>query len=273
MAFSENSYHSNAVQGIPQVGTDMNIFDKHSTPRYALGTRIQRQDGNEFVYSHFGADTGPGLLVSNDLSDHGTGAPLVGKVIAPASSVDTSDSTIGSKFIQVTIASVLDGEFAGGYLIVNQDAGVGYTYRIKGNNATGDTATGDVRIELYEKLQVALVAATDITIIPSKYTNLEAALVGTNDMISGVTCSNMDVSAAAYGWICTKGVVGITVDGTITQGDNIAPSSIAANAGFVQIAGGGASIGAALITEPIIGHCLVTPTASLEHGCFYIDLS
>jgi len=271
MAFNANSYSSNAIQGIPQVGSDFNIFDTHATPAYALGTRIQRQDGNEFAYSHFGADTGPGLLVSNDLSEHGTGAPLVGKIIAPASSVDTSDSTLGSKFIQVTIASVLAGEFDGGYLIVNQDTGVGYTYRIKGNNATGATATGDVRIELYEKLQVALVAATDITIIPNKYTNLEAAVVATNDMLAGVTCSTQTTADKAYGWICTKGVVGIAVDGTITQGDNIAPSTT--TAGSVQIAGGGASIGAALITEPIIGYCLVDPTASLEHGCFYVSLT
>jgi hypothetical protein len=271
MAFNASSYESNAIQGIPQVGSDMNIFDTHATPRYALGTRIQRQDGNEFVYSHFGADTGPGLLVSNDLSEHGTGAPLVGKVIAPASSVDTSDSTIGSKHIQVTIASVLDAEFDGAYLIVNQDAGVGYTYRIRGNNATGDTATGDVRIELYEKLQVALVAATDITIIPSKYTNLEAAVVATNDMVSGVTCSTQTTATLPYGWICTKGVVGIAVDGTITQGDNIAPSTT--TAGSAQIIGGGTTTGTSLITEPIIGHCLVSPTASLEHGCFYVDLS
>ena len=44
-------------------------------------------------------------------------------------------------------------------------------------------------------------------------------------MVSGVTCSSMAVSEKPYGWVCTKGVVGIVVDGTITQGDNIAPST------------------------------------------------
>lgn len=272
MAFNADSFASNSIQGYPQAGSEgMNIFETHSTPRFALGHRIQRQDGNEFVYSHFGADTDPGLLVSNDLSEHGTGAPLVGKVIAPASSVDTTDSTLGSKFIQITIASVLAREFAGAYLVINQDTGVGFTYRIKGNNATGDTATGDVRLELYEELQVALVAATDVTIIPNKYTNLEAAIVGTNDMVSGVSVSTQTTADKAWGWICTRGVVGIKVDGTITQGDNIAPSEN--TAGSAMIIGGGTTTGTSLITEPIIGHCLVTPTASLEHGCFYINLS
>ncbi len=271
MAFSANSYSSNAIQGIPTVGMDFNIFDTHSVPAYALGTRIKRHDGNEFAYGHFGEDTGPGKLVANDVSEHGTGLPYVGKVIAPASSVDITDSTLGSKFVQMTVADSLAGEWDGGYFIVAQDTGVGYTYRIKGNNATGDTASGDVRFELYEKLQVALVAATDVTLIPNKYTNLEAAAVSANDLVVGVTCSNMDVSAAAYGWVCTKGVVGIVVDGTITRGDNIAPAS--AVAGSAQIIGGGTTTGTSLITEPIIGYCLVSPTASAEHGAFYVNLS
>ena len=271
MAFNANSYASNATQGIPQVGADFNIFDTHDTPRYALGTRIKRQDGNEFVYSHFGANTAVGLLVSNDLSEHGTGAPLVGKIILASSSVSGTDGALGSKFIQVTIASVLADEFAGGYLIMNENTGAGYTYRIKGNNATGDTLAGDVRIELYDKIQVAPVAASDCTIVPNKYTNLEAAVVGSNDMVAGVTCSAQTTSDKAWGWICTKGIVGIKVDGTITQGDNIAPSEN--TAGSAMIIGGGTTTGTSLITEPIIGHCLVSPTASLEHGCFYVNLS
>ena len=43
MAVSTSTMFSNAIQGIPQVGVDANIFDKHTTPRYAVVHRIQRQ--------------------------------------------------------------------------------------------------------------------------------------------------------------------------------------------------------------------------------------
>ena len=56
MSVDTSAWFSNSIQGIPQVGADFNCFDKHYTPRYAVGTRVKRQDGNVFVYSHFGAD-------------------------------------------------------------------------------------------------------------------------------------------------------------------------------------------------------------------------
>lgn len=275
MAVNTSNYPSNSIQGIPQVGSDMNVFDTHDTPRYALGTRIQRADGNEFVYSHYGIDTGPGILVSPNMDEQGT-APLVGKIIVAADAVSVSGSNIqpgavGSKFIQITIASVVADDFQGGYLVMTENTGRGYTYRIKGNDATGDVATGDVRLQLYDKIQVAPLAASDCSIIGNRYSNLEPVVEGTDMLIAGVSVADMTTLDKAWGWVCVKGVVGIKVDGTIAVGDQIVPS--VALAGNVSIQGAGVTTGTSMKNNPVIGQCVLVATASLEQGSFYINVS
>lgn len=210
MVFSANSRFSNSAVGIPQVAGDVDIFAQHSLPRFALGHRIQRQDGSTFVYSHFGADTAASVMCSTDLSES-TSEDV--DIIAPASAVNTTDGTIGSKFIEATIASISADEFAGGYFSTEDDTGEGYTYRIKGNTATGDPTTGNIRLEFYDKVQVAIVAASTANIISSLYSNLEAATT-TDIAAAGVSCAAMDVSAAAYGWVQVAGVATVLTSGT-----------------------------------------------------------
>jgi len=139
-------YHSNAIQGVPQVGADFNIFDMHLNQRYAVGTRVVRQDGNEYVYAHFLSDTAQGLLVGPDVSEGGEVAGVDNSVLAPASSVSGTDGAIGSKFVEMTNAGIVADEHAGGYLTIIADTGAGYSYRIKGNTATDNPASGTIRI-------------------------------------------------------------------------------------------------------------------------------
>lgn len=263
-------YHSNAVQGVPQVGADFNIFDMHAEQRYAVGTRIQRQDGNEYVYAHFLSDTPQGLVIGPDVSEGGEVAGVDNAVIAPASAVTKTDGTIGSKFLEMTNAGIVADEHAGGYLTIIAGTGVGYSYRIKGNTATGNPASGTVRIELYEPLQVALDATSDVHILGSKYAQLIAAIGagGENNLAVGVTCSNMDVSEAPYGWILVKGIGGAYVDGTIAAGEAITLSD--GEAGWVQVAGGGSTAVVDLIDERVIGQCVI-PDASAGLATFQFN--
>jgi hypothetical protein len=252
MAVTTTGWFSNAIQGIPQVGADFDIFDKHATARYAVGTRVQRQDGNEYVYSHFGADTNRGLLVAQDISESGESAVVDNALIAPASAVTTSDGTIGSKFIQMTNASITADQFAGGYF-------------------TGDPTTGDIRIELHDPLQVAIDNTTDVMITGSLYANLEAATSATDHIVAGVTVSTMDVSAQAYGWIQTKGNVAGLVDGTIAGGEMVTLSD--GVSGAFQVAGGGSTAVVDLVDELILGQCLVAAGASTEHAAMLVQIS
>ena len=180
-------------------------------------------------------------------------------MIAPASAQTTSDGTIGSKFIEVTLASVTVDQFAGGYLHTTDDTGEGYTYRIRGNTATGDPASGNIRLELYDKLQVAIDATTDFAITGCLYANLEAATAATDYAIAGVSVSTM--SAGEYGWVQVAGVATILADGTIAVGDNLTLSDGVAGAFQLKDAE----------TEPKVGYALFAPD-NTGHGGVKLQL-
>jgi hypothetical protein len=255
MAVSTSNKFSIAAGSPPSIVGAFDKFAKDATPKYPCGYKVEMADGTVLRYAHFGEDVDRGVLVSQDVSES-----LLTEdddnIIAPASCVDTSDGTIGSRYIQATLTATVD-QYAGGKLITTDDTGEGYTYDIIGNTATNDPATGDIRIELAQPLQVAVDATTDIVIVGNLYANLEIANAGVDDIISGVTCSTMDVSEAAWGWVQTKGVCGILADGTPAAG-TILTLSDGTNGAVQALAGGGTDV-ADVITEPIVGFCLTVP--------------
>lgn len=269
MALSD--YQSNALTS-PQGGGDFNIFDMHATQRYAIGAKITKADGSEYAYSHFLTDSAAGTIVGPDVSEGGEVAAIDGAVIAPASTVSGTDGALGSKYVQITNAGIVADEHAGGYFVTVNDAGEGYTYRIKGNDATDATATGDVRIELYDPIQVALTTATDVMILGSKYAQLIKVTGdgGEDNLGSGVTCAAMVVATAAYGWVCTRGLIGVLVDGTIAAGEACTISD--GVAGSIQVAGGGSTAVVELVNERVIGQCVV-PDASAGQALFQVNFN
>lgn len=270
------NYQSNSIVS-PQAGADFDIYEMNLNQKVAVGTKITRLDGSEYVYSHFLTDTAQGLVVGPDVSEGGEVAGVDNAVIAPASAaavpgeIKTAGS-IGSRYLQMTNAGIVKDEHAGGYLNIVSGTGSGYVYRIKGNSATDVPATGDVLIELYDPLVVALDATSDVHILGSKYAQLIAVTgaAGENNLAVGVTCSNMDVSVAPYGWICTKGIVGALVDGTIAAGEAVTLSD--GVAGAVQVAGGGSTAVADLIDERVIGQCVI-PDASAGQATFQVNFN
>ena len=230
MAISSASYFTNAIVGTPQVGADVEIYDAHSVPKFALGTKIESSDGNIYRYSHFGEDTAAGLVVSTDISET-CQADADNVIIAPSATYQMSDEqsgvypgAIGSKYVVITLASITANQFAGGYFVTTDDTGKGYTFRVMNNTATNNPATGLIRLELDGKLQVALAADTDFAIMGCPYNDLESC-DGTDIIAAGVTVRAMDVSDAAYGWIQTKGVCGVLSSGAIAIGSDVVTST------------------------------------------------
>lgn len=251
MAVSTNSYFHNALPGIAQLGGAFNKFASDTSPKYAVGTRVCVGEGDVYVYSHFGAATDRGLLVAQDLSESAV-VETDNVIIAPASAVTTTDGTAGSRFIEITLASVTADMFAGGYLHTTDDTGEGYCYRIKGNTATNDPASGNFRLELYEPLAAAVTSDTDFAITGSMYANLEGATAGTDYAIAGVSCATQ--AAADYGWVQVAGVATVLQDGTIAAGDMLTLSD--GVTGAVQTAAGGGTAITDLVAEQIVGYAL-----------------
>ena len=264
MAVTTTGWFSNSIPGKVNIAADFDIFQKDVLPRVAVGTRITRQDGAEFAYTHFGEDTNVGFLVAADASESSENA-LANQVISPASANDTSDGTIGSKFVEINLdaatsdssADRTTNDYAGGYLTITSGLGLGYTYRIKGNTASDVPADQNIRMELYEPLQLAVDATSDIVIVGNPFANVETADASADVVICGVSLSNMDISVASYGWVSTKGIANILTDGSdITLGDVLALSADAP--GECYTIGDSLTTGISYDEEEIIGVALAT---------------
>lgn len=270
MAIDANSYFSNSLAGHPIGGlAEVNIQGLNATPKYALGSRVMKQDGKVFRYAHLGAATNRGLLVAQDISE--TGVPDTdNKIIAPASSVTTSDGTIGSRFIEVTLASVTADQFSGGTFVTTDDTGEGYTYSIKGNTATGNPASGNIRIELYEPLVVAVDATTDFSIVGSPYSNLEA-WTSTDAIVAGVT-TGTSTSALPFQFIQTWGLCGVLQDATVPTLGAIVTCSTATAGACTQMGGGDTDQFTEVENEPIVGFC-ADAGDSTGHSVIFLQIA
>jgi hypothetical protein len=267
---TSTSFYSNAIVGVPQVGSDIKILETHTNPRFSVGFGFTRGDGNKYRYGHFGATCARGTLVSQTCVE--TSLTAVNKCIAPASAAEIPNEkitagSIGSRYIQITLASVAQNQFAGGYLSVLSGTGVGFTYRIRGNSKTTGPATGDVLIELYSPIIVAISAVNVVSIVGSMYTDLTVAtaLVSSTN-VAGVTTMNM--TAGTYGWICTHGVCNALQDAVVGARGDLVRKSIATNG---AIAGMSTATATTLVTSPIIGY-LIEAGASTEQSAIYLQL-
>lgn len=267
MALSSARYFSKATSGFgASNSSQFDKFEQSATPKYHVGYMVQAADGSVYRYVHFGATVNRGVLVAGDLSETSV-ADTDNSIIAPASAVTTSDGTLGSRFVEVTIAAVVANQFAGGKFVTTDDTGEGYTYDIVGNTATGNPASGNIRLELLQPLQVAVDNTTDFSIQANPYHNLEIAT--TTDIVPvGVSCATI-TAADNYGWIQTKGQVGILQDGTIAVGGIVALSDGVSGA-VHALAGGGTGV-TDVISEPIVGYCVDAGDTG-GHGVFKINL-
>lgn len=260
MALNANTYYSNSITGQPLAGVDVNIETADGAPRYAAGYSVVRADGNKFRYCHVGTATNSGLLVGPTTASGGAayGAALV---VASASATAVQQEypilpgQVGSHYIQVTIASIAANKYQGGYLITTGGTGLGQTYRIVGNTATGTPNSTDLYIQLSEALQVAVTTATGIIIVDSMFTDL-AATATSASQVTGVLMATT-TSTNLWAWVCTHGIVGCTEDGTSSvpvAGVPVVPSLNLAGAYQALSTATGTAILAGILSQPLVGY-------------------
>ena len=215
MAVSTSSYFSDSICGQTQVGADFDVFDTSTTPKYTVGLGFVRGDGAKFRYGHIGAIVAAGAVVATDVSE--SGQPSVIKAGALVANLTKKGNetmnpgAIGSRYMQLVITATAD-QFAGGYVTVNSGTGFGFTYHIRGNDATSAIVTGNTHLELYEPVQVAIDSNSQVSIAGCPYANLEGA-TATDKVPAGVSLQNQ--SASSYGWLQTHGIVAALQDVTI----------------------------------------------------------
>lgn len=260
---STTNWYSNSIIGVPQTGSDINVYDRHTSPRFAVGFGFERADGNKFRYCQIGAAVGAGKLVGGNTST-ASSLTAVNKCIAPATATAVADTIIkvgdiGSTYIECTLSSVGKNEYAGGYITISGGTGVGYTYRIKSNTATGDPSSGNIRLELWDKIKVAIDNTSDFALVPSKHAGLDVN--GTNSNVVGVLMTA--TTANDFAWVCTKGFCGCLQDANAStiKGSMMTASTVTAGA----MGGWTALSFTASGLVPFVGR-LVQYGASAEYG-------
>ena len=232
MTISTSSYFSNSIVGIPQVAGELvDVYASDATPKFALGTKFERQDGAVFRYAHFAGACTAGQVLASATTDV--------SFVSVSSSVISTSSTyqmyteplgvypngIGSRFIIIQTsagnASAVANQYRGGYLTVSphKNDGVyvaGQTYRVKGSTLPGNpVAAGSslMRLELYDKLIATITTSAFIGVAGSKFNDLTPADDTIASGIAVVAGVAMNVQQAGYfGWVQSKGPVGIQLD-------------------------------------------------------------
>tara|TARA_R110002020_G_scaffold376354_1_gene587460 strand:+ start:4500 stop:5291 length:792 start_codon:yes stop_codon:yes gene_type:complete len=222
--------------------TGQGIYEESSTPKAAIGDKLEFADGRVFRYGYTAAAINEAELVSQDVS----ATCLVDTDNIIIAAANGFSPAAGSSKLQITLASKTKDQFAGAYLQICNDegdnTGEGHQYRIKSNSATAFTTAGKVDIELYDPIKVTLTTASDIAITGGLWYNVRAATSGTDYIISGV--SPIAFTANYYGWFQTAGVALIASDGQIAIASNVTLSD--SDAGHVQLKDAE--------TEPLVGY-------------------
>jgi hypothetical protein len=226
MTIDSTNFFSNSLVGVPQVAGEVDVYEVHTAPKFATGTKFERQDGAVFRYVHFGAAiTSVGAMVGPNLSGTNVLPVAPSMVVAPSSTYQQEadpkgvyPSGRGSKFVLATTGggntAVAADDYAGAYINMSVGAGAGYTYRIKGNTAVGTPAAGYYLIELYDRIQSAsLTTATVFGIAGCKYSDLMLAAANTGAGVPAGATMATSSATAAWGWIQTKGIAGVKMDG------------------------------------------------------------
>lgn len=175
--------------------------------RWPVGTKMVLQDGREFRFGQAGAST----LAVGKLDV----APAIGanfdNLVVPAA------VAAGEKEVTITngATAIAAGDFADGYLNVEDDAGEGELYKIKSHTVDGAGGAA-VTVTLYSGLKVALTTASTVGLAPSPYRNVIIHPSPPVSLVVGVP--NAELTTLRWGWFQTRGVASVLADGTPTIG-------------------------------------------------------
>lgn len=223
------------------------------------GQRFDASDGREFVLVMNGTVAlTPGVLVQS--------APITAahQNIAVTAYTPTSTTNTAQTTVTVTLGAdaVTANEYAGGFVVVNDNVGQGQTLKIASHPAAAISAS--LVITLEDTAVTALTTASEVCLIPNPYTSVVINPTTATNTPIGVTLYAIDASTASttnvFGLIQTKGPSSVLAQGAIGVGLGIMPSTSIAGAVAV-IDATGANIGRALQAG-----------VDTEYRCVYLDL-
>jgi hypothetical protein len=199
-----------------------------------VGTKVEFDDGRVFRFCSTNEVFVAGEMVAVQTCQ---ATEIAGGITAAAIGAKTlTIATTGITFFGGSAGIVAADRLAGGYLMLTDDTGEGYSYRIKSN--TAGTALVALTVTLYDGLKVAVASDTDCIIVGPKYrkvTEGAAALSPIGACLVPTTGASSTVEA--FFWAQTRGPA--TCLGAGTVGVEIASAASGAVADAAE-AGSGA---------------------------------
>ncbi len=210
-----------------------------ATQHYPLGTKLEARDGRLWRYARAG-----GVALSPG---------LMGQMTPPHANVNNiaqagMSSNIGDTEINVLLTTghgYVAGDFADGWLVIEDATGEGHSYRIRTNTVvTIDTVH---RLFLHEPIIVATDADSEITIVPNQYGKVIVQPTTVTGIAVGVP--NGTITAEHYYWAQRRGPVGMVVD----AGDTVVVGALVGTPATHGTPGG---VGIPAATSDIWGRCM-----------------
>lgn len=232
------------------------IFEQSATQQYAVGTKLELNDGKVFRYAKNG-----GTLLAKGLMTSGEAA--YARAIAETQSTYGTSAEIGDVELDLDVTtggSWGENEFAGGMLWVESGTALGDVYRILANAINGSDDTL-MRVRLETALRTAWAADSVVSLVKSKWQEVDVQATGFELPPAGVPL--IAVTANYYCWLQTKGYCPMLVD----TGEALVKGDVVTSGGTTAGACGTAT---ALETEQIWGHVVVVVAAA---GYALIDLN
>lgn len=189
-----------------------------------VGTRWDLSDGREVMLVQAGA-------VNLAAGVHVQDAALVANHQNLAVTAFQAYSANGNVPAKVTATlggtAATANQYAGGFLVVNDEAGEGQTLRIASNTAQANGA-GSIVITLEDSPSVAITTASEVSLIPAHGNGVIIFPTTATNVSAGVTL--YPLLASEYGFTTVKGTTSVLNDGTPATGAALSPSNATAGA-------------------------------------------
>ena len=182
-----------------------------ATQLHKLGVVAETADGRVFRYSSAGAVNLAAGLTNVTPAKVANHTNIAVSIAAPVS----------QRFVSVTLGATATtaGQYDGGFLVVNDAAGVGCAYRIAGTPVIGSAGTGVIQLE--EGIATALTTSSKVSLVPSVFGQSIVHPGGAATFVANGS-NNVAVTALNFYWSQTAGIASVLSDGVIAKGTGAA---------------------------------------------------
>ena len=183
------------------------IYLQSAVQEENLGTVGQDSFGDLYRYTKMGA--------ANVAAGYVQTAPtqITNHHNCAATAAVTADGRTNKVTLQLGATAAVANEYAGGYLVANDNSPEGEMYRVMGHPAADSAATLEVTVD--RPFVTSITTSSEFTLVHNKYNK---SIVGASVTVPIAGVGLVDLTAAYFGWLKVTGVAPCLIGSTTTLG-------------------------------------------------------